>query len=797
MTTSPYDSLPSGNNNIPPATTRTVRNVAQSERSSEQTVRNTAQPASSDTHDTKNILPGGRDSEHAVRNVAQSAHDSHVPGDDAFNSFPIEPNDNTVASLTVSDSDDDSTLEYVEVTADELAAMAADTNSESENAQSAPNPEQAVLFSAHPHIQGETHPSHQTHLAPNAVAPAQNSSNAEQTSPHSAHSFAQGERDFAQSERDSEQSELNSAQGERDFAHSALYSARPNAPKPPAAPIKTTKTSPLDTLPQYSHQSIKNLQGCFEYILPFEESLLVPDTMSDMQKVLFAEGRADPAQPAKMSYDINDFLSGDITAYTVYKPAPSQHSSAAGPAAYNNTPVDVVKSTIPFKTDKCWPADSTAGDTFRVKVTLRSITAEMINERKFIIKGELLFNITTIASHELKLFKGSSDNDLITAAESLPVTVLAYETSDSIEISQDITVKEESTTPLRILKTSLDIVETHRHITSGKLVINAAINSQILYVAEKDDGEKKLCCLGNKTDFTQFVAVSESTDPELIHLTFNNDLKITIESSDKFLLQGRVTTLIQAYSNKDLNMVCDAYHKQKELDFDIETQAINSIAETVHGEISAREVATLSDSDKKPETLLCGSCHIARIDGRAEKDRIVIDGSLPVKILALDDEDMPAIIEHTIPVRGALSIKTDIAPAGSICKSSTFTTSSNDFALAGSGDVGSSASICIDAAIKEFWFSEINSRQIEINISLSITVWLENTGSFCTIENLRFAETENSPKRISLAIYVVGSGDTLWTVAKRYKTDVELLAAINEIDPAAPLPVGAKLLIAK
>ena len=65
------------------------------------------------------------------------------------------------------------------------------------------------------------------------------------------------------------------------------------APKPP----KPATMIPLTPPPKYAGLSIKNLQGCFEYILPFEESLLVPDTMPDMQKALFAEGRVDTEWP--------------------------------------------------------------------------------------------------------------------------------------------------------------------------------------------------------------------------------------------------------------------------------------------------------------------------------------------------------------------------------------------------------------------------------------------------------------------------------------------------------------------
>lgn len=557
---------------------------------------------------------------------------------------------------------------------------------------------------------------------------------------------------------------------------------------PPPAPIVDTapkpavhspKTVPLTPPPQYSNINIKNLRGCFEYVLPFEESLLVPDTMPDMQKVLFAEGRADLAQPLKLNYDKNDFLAGDITAYTVYRPVPAPPSPAAGPAAYNDCPVDVVKSVIPFKTDKCW--SGSADDSFKPTVTVRTISAEMINERKFIVRGELLIKTTCISDCEMKVFKSSVDNDLVTLKRSAKVTSLDCEMSEATEISQEITLNDDQPAPVKILKTSISVVENHRQVTSDKLVINASIHLDALYLGEEDDGQKKLCSLTNKTDFTQFIVMYDRTDPDLISIDFGcGGLTLTIDGKDKFMLQGNVTSLIRAYCSKDIELVTDAYHKKRTLFFDLISRDMNCIKGTVSGEISAREVINITDDDRKPATLLCGNCSISSLDGKPDKGRIVIEGSMPVKLLASDDENRPFVIDHNVPIRGSLEMP-EKSPAAS----------------KESGITPNSPQISINAAVKEFWFSSINSRQLEVNTVITLTVWVASEETFSTIDDLCFAEEEAQTLRSSMALYTVGDGETLWDVAKRYKTDMDALAALNDLDGDKPLTAGVKLFIAK
>ncbi len=91
----------------------------------------------------------------------------------------------------------------------------------------------------------------------------------------------------------------------------------------------------------------------------------------------------------------------------------------------------------------------------------------------------------------------------------------------------------------------------------------------------------------------------------------------------------------------------------------------------------------------------------------------------------------------------------------------------------------------ISASLKEFWFDSINPRQLEINVSVSIEVRAIGRENFTTIDSLRFVESESPRKHISMALYVAGRGDTMWDIAKRYKTDEKTLSRLNGIDDSS------------
>ena len=101
-------------------------------------------------------------------------------------------------------------------------------------------------------------------------------------------------------------------------------------------------------------------------------------------------------------------------------------------------------------------------------------------------------------------------------------------------------------------------------------------------------------------------------------------------------------------------------------------------------------------------------------------------------------------------------------------------------------------------SIKDIWADTINSRQIEINAALSIETWITKSEEFLTIENAVYMpEDPAEQKSSSMNIYVVGKNDTLWNIAKKYKSDEQTIALLNQIDVSLPLPEGMKLFISR
>ena len=519
----------------------------------------------------------------------------------------------------------------------------------------------------------------------------------------------------------------------------------------------------------YDNVRLRNWRRTWEYTLSFEETLLVPDTMPDMIQILFSEGHATPTQPGKTHYTSSDTYSGEILLFTVYRPDGG-----------SETPVDVVRSTISFETNACWESSGTQSSStqqansdriYYATVRLKEAEPTRLNERKFQVRGKLCITVTEIQKAELHVLRDTSDQSLILKQETMEAADLIFETEEFADIEQEIAVEEGQPQPVRILKESFAITETHRQITSGKLIISGVLQTQILYLGEDDEGETRICNRSEKTEFTQFIPLQSPLDSNLIKVDFSSDsLKLTIENQDTFQLEGQIRIQVHGYSNTQIPVASDAYHKEKAIHFERENTTLSCLSDVLSGEISAREVVNLTEQDQHPGKLICGSILPCEISAHPEHDRIIIEGSVPVRILALDENERAFVIESEVPLRGALDTS---APTSSLQTAHVFACS----------------------AIKDFWIDAINSRQIEINVSATIEVWISGSCEFTSLEH--FISKAENPQQPAMAIYITSTGDNLWNIAKQYQCDEDTLIQINHLDPADPLKEGTKLLIVR
>ena len=91
---------------------------------------------------------------------------------------------------------------------------------------------------------------------------------------------------------------------------------------------------------------------------------------------------------------------------------------------------------------------------------------------------------------------------------------------------------------------------------------------------------------------------------------------------------------------------------------------------------------------------------------------------------------------------------------------------------------------------------EISSQtdNIQINIDLNISTKMFKTIQLNIIEDLEEKELEDK-EEYSIIVYFVKAGDTLWNIAKKFRSTVENIKQINNIEDEDKLAINQQLFI--
>ena len=85
---------------------------------------------------------------------------------------------------------------------------------------------------------------------------------------------------------------------------------------------------------------------------------------------------------------------------------------------------------------------------------------------------------------------------------------------------------------------------------------------------------------------------------------------------------------------------------------------------------------------------------------------------------------------------------------------------------------------------------------IETNIELEISVDVSKMMEVRVIDNVEVAENNNE-NVYSIVVYFVKPGDTLWKIAKRFKSTIRAISSVNGIEDENKINVGQQLFIPK
>ena len=278
-------------------------------------------------------------------------------------------------------------------------------------------------------------------------------------------------------------------------------------------------------------------------------------------------------------------------------------------------------------------------------------------------------------------------------------------------------------------------------------------------------------------EFTQFIPLQMSGEASGCSVCFDSsDLKVKVvqdeEESEVLRLEGELTTFVEVYVNTEREVIADAYHREKDFVCDFKQELSRVMLGSSTAETSLREIISPENDFGEIDKVLYTSVEVSRCESSAQQGKIVTEGSLLVCMICRAQKTQEEKCGRLFSLKQEIPFKATAAmpqiEGGEIVKD------------------------CV--CLKDFWAEKINGKQIEFNATLSVNTEIMREVPFKIPINPAFEQNTAAEGQCRMVVYIACDGDSLWSIAKRFKSTMDCLTRINDIEENE-LRTGSKLLI--
>lgn len=480
-----------------------------------------------------------------------------------------------------------------------------------------------------------------------------------------------------------------------------------------------------------------------------EEDFVVPDIKPDILNTIRTNGTVCIYKKEVMDGKVK--LDGCIHVYIMYL-ADDEEASIRS----LNTTLEF-SQIVDFDVVK-------AGMLLEDKMVLKSVECRVLNGRKVQIKALMDMELKVLSNEEIEFVKEIEEiKDVQLLDKTLNLNSLLG-TGTTKVYAKDTIVIDNIDNLAEIMKVDISMMNQETKVSYNKVLVKADACVKILYRTE----DNRICSVSNLIPIMGFIDMPEVTDENLcdVHYEIKNLLvKPNNVEEHSIYIEAELEINCNVYQMKEINIIEDLYsptvnlaYKQRKIKAIAQKERIKDICQIREKQVIA-EIGNhkIYDVEVKPtiikQTILT--------------DRIMYEGEVNLNFL-FDAENSSRIETKNVVLPFTFSMD---------CAGATQT---------------SEVETNIIIALQDF--TVMPDENIEIKIDLEFHVNLSNNQMLHVIEEINIEEERNEEK-YSLIIYFVKPGDTLWNIAKRFRSTVESIANVNGIEDEDKINIGEQLFI--
>lgn len=493
-----------------------------------------------------------------------------------------------------------------------------------------------------------------------------------------------------------------------------------------------------------------------------EGDVIVPDVKPDIRKIL----QVDSSVVINQKNIQNDklYIQGTVRLNILYLPDEAEEwsvKSILSNQEFNHT-IDI-KGITPGM-DMCVDAE------------IEPCEYTLVNSRKLNLRSRVGLLARLSTAKEIELATGLEDNEPIEIfANTMEIYNPRIDTVREIMVRERLELPSGSPSICEILKVSARVCPTELRILDGRAAVHGELKICTLYCGE---GEK---CAPETMEHTlafqeslEVEGLCEGMQGEAEYLVKDISYEICADNDgDKRILSCEVVlcAVLRAFETLECRVIEDAYGRTHNVELEKTPFRIEKMLGSETAQISLNESVSI------PDYLSCirklcecgGSTTVEKVS--ISQNTVTVSGYITANFLYLtDDAGQPVSgFSHILPFEKC-------------------------FEFAGM----TPDTVCDAHAEVEHIACTINGDKVlGVRAIVSISIKAIAPYSANLVTNIDYNEEECPKKCASIVVYFVQKGDTLWSIAKKYRTSIDSILSANGGNEAEIISPGKCIYIFK
>ncbi len=482
-------------------------------------------------------------------------------------------------------------------------------------------------------------------------------------------------------------------------------------------------------------------------ILVVEDSIIIPDINPDVLSIIDTSSNLFVYKKELSNGKIR--VDGGIKLDTIYTADDEKNSTRS------------IHNSLDFSKVIDIKEQNIENSNFSCTLSVKNIDSKIINGRKISIKASIEYELTIYSDVEFEYISQIDDLNVQKIGETFNISTIKNRGETICNAKDTITLGDSVSD---ILSTGISVRNKEQKVSYNKILSKAECIIDFIYMNEENQMEK----YQEQIPIMGFIDIPGVSDDELNMISYEmRSINIKPDSIDNksILIDIEFFVSCDVYERKSINIIQDLYSPEEEITINQQEVDLFQNRDIVKSLCNINE--RINISDVKSNNIYITNISKNNISQKILGDSIYYEGSISVDFI------FESKITNRIELRSQ----------------------SIDFSHSVKLDVNTNTEVNSDFEICDVEIQVNQNEEAEVKIEMYVIINKSNKMHTNLINNLKIEEIEQNKRQNSLIIYYVKEGDTLWKIAKKFKTTIDEIVEVNGIENENKLQIGEQLFI--